>query len=261
MVCMDLTGKITLVTGAGGGIGGGIANVFAQAGSKVYVADLNLERATQRADEIKNKGFLAEPVALDVTKKDDIFGTVDEIVKKEGSIDNLVTAAGIIHSKPYMELTHEEFEKTLAVNLISVNDLCQAVLKYMIPKRQGKIVNIQSASSRMGAAGAAFYSSSKFGVMGLTQSIALSVAKDNINVNGICPGLINTPIMDELVKFRAKSKGLTHDEALVEYTSVIPQGRLQDPEDIGYMALYLCSDFARNITGQSFNVCGGMRLN
>ena len=136
----------------------------------------------------------------------------------------------------------------------------------MVPRKQGKIVNIQSASSREGSAICSHYSSSKFGVMGLTQSIALAVAKEGINVNGICPGLIVTGLGNQqgsnLWDVISKSTGQPREavlKSLVEKN--VPMGRYQTPEDVGYAALFLCSDYAQNITGQSLNVDGGMRLN
>lgn len=263
MVCIDMSKKITLVTGAGGGIGKGIALQFAKAGSMVYLLDLNGEVAKKNAQEFIDAGYKAEGLTLDVTKKDDIYSIVNNIAAKEGKIDNLVTAAGILKAKPFMDTTEDELIKTLQVNLISVNNICQAVLKHMIPTKSGKIVNIASASSRQGSPTITHYSTSKFGVFGLTQSIAMAVAKDNINVNSICPGLVRTNIMENLVKgVAAASNGAkTEDDVWESYTKGILLQRLQDPEDIGNTALFLCSDLAKNITAQSVNVCGGMRFN
>ncbi|MHC1719272.1 MAG: SDR family NAD(P)-dependent oxidoreductase [Clostridiaceae bacterium] len=263
MVNIDMKGEVTLVTGAGGCIGKGIALSFAQAGSKVYLLDLNGELAKKNSQEFIDAGYEAVGLALDVTKKDDIYALVNEVVDKEGHIDNLVTCAGVIFSKPFMETTEEELVKTLQVNLISVNNICQAVLKHMIPGKSGKIVNIASASSRQGSATIAHYSTSKFGVIGLTQSIAMAVAKDNINVNAICPGIIHTPVMASCVKSLAEQSNGTKTEEDVwnSYKNAILLGRLQEPKDVGDAALFLCSDMAKNITAQAINVCGGLRFN
>lgn len=265
MIGMDMTGKVTLVTGAGGGIGGGIADVFAEAGSKVYVADMSFQAASLKAQQIKDKGFLAEAVALDVTKKDDIYAIIDKIVKDNAKIDNLITSAGIMYNKNYMETSDEEFRKVLEVNLLAVNNCCQAALIHMLPRKEGKIVNILSASSRQGSDFYSHYSASKFGTMGLTQSIALAVAKDNINVNGICPGVVLTTLGQKtgggLAELRAKQLGTTPENIEEAIRQSIPMKRFQTSEDIGNIALFLCSDLAKNITGQAINVCGGMRLN
>ena len=150
MVSIDLSGKNVLITGAGGGIGGGIADVFAKAGAKVYVADWKMENAEKKAAEIVKNGGNAVPVMLDVTKKDNIDAVVDKIVADDGKIDNLVTCAGACYNIPFMQTTEDQLRTLLDINLISVNNTCQAVLKHMIPKKYGKIVNIQSSASREG---------------------------------------------------------------------------------------------------------------
>jgi NAD(P)-dependent dehydrogenase (short-subunit alcohol dehydrogenase family) len=265
MIGMDMKGKVTLVTGAGGGIGGEIADVFAKAGAKVYVADMELEDAKAKAREIKAQGWLAQAVRLDVTNKDEIHAVIDGIVKEEGKIDHLINCAGIGYNKPYMESSEDEFRKTLEVNLIGADNCCHAVLEKMIPRKEGKIVNILSASSREGSDFFTHYSSSKFGLMGLTQGIGLAAARHNINVNGICPGIIETKIGEKqgggLVKQMAKYSGKPEELMRESIRKTIPLRRFQSGEDIGYMALFLCSDLAKNITCQAINVCGGMRMN
>jgi len=265
MISIDMTGKVTLITGAGGGIGGGIADVFAKAGAKVYVADLELEDAKSKAEQLRNEGFNAEAVRLDVTKKDDIDFLINKIVQENGKIDHLINCAGIAYSKPYMESTDDEFRKMLEVNLIGVNNCCQAALKHMIPRKEGKIVNILSASSRQGSDFYTHYSSSKFGALGLTQSIGLAAARYNINVNGICPGLIITKIGEKqggnLVQQMAKYSGKPEEMIQENLRRSIPMRRFQTGEDIGYTSLFLCSELAKNITCQAINVCGGMRMN
>ena len=265
MIQMDMAGKVTLITGAGGGIGGGIANVFAQAGAKVCVADLELEEAVAKADSLVKQGYRAEAVGLDVTRKDEVDRLVERLVKENGRIDHLINCAGIAVSKPYMESTEEEFRKILEVNLIAVDTCCRAVLAKMIPRREGKIVNILSAPSRMGGDFYSHYSASKFALLGLTQSIGLAAARHNINVNGICPGLIVTKLGEKqgggLVQQMAKYSGKPEDLLQENLRKSIPLRRFQSAEDIGYMALFLCSDLAANITCQAINVCGGMRMN
>jgi len=265
MIGIDMTGQVTLVTGAGGGIGGGIADVFAKAGAKVYVADLELEDARTKARQLNGEGLLAEAVGLDVTKKDDIYALIDRIVQEEGKIDHLINCAGIAYNKPYMESTDDEFRKTLEVNLIGVNNCCQAVLKQMIPRKEGKIVNILSASSRQGSDFFTHYSSSKFGALGLTQGVGLAAARYNINVNGICPGIIETNIGEKqgggLTQQMARYSGKPEEQMRESIRKTIPLRRFQTGVDIGHMALFLCSDLAKNITCQAINVCGGMRMN
>lgn len=265
MIGMDMTGKVTLITGAGGGIGGGIADVFAKAGSLVYVADLELEDAKAKAQQIRAQGLLAQAVRLDVTNKNEIHAVIDSIVKENGKIDHLINCAGIGYNKPYMESSDDEFRKTLEVNLIGANNCCQTVMKRMIPRKEGKIVNILSASSRQGSDFFTHYSSSKFGLLGLTQGVGMAAAKHNINVNGICPGIIETKIGEKqgggLVEQMSKYSGKPEEMMRESIRRTIPLRRFQTGEDIGHMALFLCSDLAKNITCQAINVCGGMRMN
>lgn len=265
MIGIDMTGTVTLVTGAGGGIGGGIAEVFAKAGALVYVADLELADARARAGQITAQGLLARAVRLDVTKKSDIDALIDQIIQESGKIDHLINCAGIAYSKPYMEASEDEFRKTLEVNLIGVDNCCRAVLKHMIPRKEGKIVNILSASSRLGSDFYTHYSSSKFGALGLTQGIGLAAARHNINVNGICPGIIETRIGEKqggsLTQQMSKYSGKPVEQMRESIKKTIPLRRFQSGEDIGYTALFLCSDLAKNITCQAINVCGGMRMN
>ena len=265
MVTFDMSGKVTLITGAGGGIGGGIAEVFARAGSKVYVADWMEELANAEAEKINKSGGNAIPVQLDVRDSSAIASLFKKIIDENGKIDNLITCAGVMYNKPYMTTTEDELRLTLDVNLIAVNNTCIEALKYMIPRKEGKIVNIQSASSRLGNATSAHYAASKFGVMGLTQSIALAVAKENINVNGICPGLVVTGLGDQqnssTISLYMKARNMTREQALEALKTFVPMDRFQTAEDMGNAALFLCSEYAKNITGQSLNVDGGLRLN
>ncbi|NLW78654.1 MAG: SDR family oxidoreductase [Ruminococcaceae bacterium] len=261
MVGIDFTGKIALVTGGGGGIPGGVARRYADAGAKVYLTDVSPEKLEAAAAKMRADGLEVITEKMDVTDEAEVIGVIDGIVQKEGRLDILLNGAGILYAKPYMETTREEFERTLDINLVGMHTCTQAALKHMIPRRYGKIVNICSASTRMGSPIIAHYSSSKFGTMGLTQSVALAVAEHSINVNGICPGLVRTDIFDILYADRAKKAGKTMDEYAEVVAQGIPMKRLQSAEDIGNAALFLASDLAFNISGQCLNVCGAMRMN
>ena len=261
MVSIDMSGKITLVTGAGGGIGAGIAEVFAEAGSKVYIADLNVAAAEACSSALNEKGYLTEFIRVDVTSMESIKSMVDRVILEEGRIDNLVTCTGIMYSKPFMETTSEELQKTLDINLISTNNTCQEVLKHMIPRGYGRILNVASASSRKGSALCTHYSTSKFAVVGLTQGLALTTAKLGIRVNAVCPGFVETQIFRKLYQGVAESKGCTYEEAVATALAEIPMGRPQTPRDIGNACLFLCSDLSENITGQALNVDGALRMN
>jgi NAD(P)-dependent dehydrogenase (short-subunit alcohol dehydrogenase family) len=261
MVKIDLDGKIALVTGAGGGIPGGVARRYGNAGARVYLTDVSQQKLEAAADSLRKDGVDLVEKILDVTDETAVKSVIGEIIEKEGKLDILCNGAGILYSKPYMKTTRDEFVRTLDINLVGMHNCCQAALVHMIEKRYGKIVNICSASTRMGSPVISHYSASKFGTMGLTQSIALAVAEYGVNVNGICPGLVRTEIFDILFKDRAEKAGRTMDEQAEFVASTIPLKRLQTPEDIGNAALFLSSELAFNITGQCLNVCGAMRLN
>jgi len=265
MIAMDMKGKVTLVTGGGGGIGGGIVDVFARAGATVYVADLEEEAAGIKAAKIREQRLLAHALGLDVTRKEEVEAAVERVARECGQIDHLINCAGIAYNKPYMESTDDEFRRMLEINLIGVHNCCQAVLRQMIPRKEGKIVNILSASSRQGSDFFTHYSASKFGALGLTQGIGMAAARHNINVNGICPGIIETTIGEKqgggLVQQMAKYSGKPEPVLKEGIRKTIPLRRFQTGEDIGYTALFLCSDLAQNITCQAVNVCGGMRMN
>lgn len=258
---IDMSGMVTIVTGGAGVIGGGIAKAFAEAGSKVYVADLNKNAANAFADALVQKGMKAEGVELNVADSAMINRVVDMIAKKEGHIDHLINVAGMIISKPYMDATEADMKQSMDINLVSVDSMCRAVLRHMLPRKSGKIVNVASIAGRHGGDLLAQYSASKFAEIGLTQSIALAVAKSNINVNAICPGFIMSPIQEKLIEERAKADGKTIEEIWEVQNSRIPMYRFQTGEDMGNACLFLASDMAKNITGQALNVDGGIRLN
>ena len=261
MKTIDLNGMVTIVTGGAGVIGGGIVRAFAEAGSKVYVADLNGEAADRFAAELTEAGLRAQGVVLDVGDCGMINRVVDDIALREGRIDHLINVAGMIISRPYMEADEADMVRTMEINLVSVDNMCRAVLRHMLPRKSGKIVNVASIAGRHGGDLLAQYSASKFAEIGLTQSIALAVAKENINVNAVCPGFIMSPIQVKLVEERARADGKTMDDIWAVQNARIPMGRFQTGEDMGNACLFLASDMARNITGQALNVDGGIRLN
>lgn len=178
-----------------------------------------------------------------MTSKDEIDSLMSRIAEENGKIDHLVNCAGIVHSKPYLESNDDEFRKTLEVNLIGVDNRCRrAALKHMIPRREGKIVNILSASSRIGSDFYTHYSASKFGALGADPGHQLAAARYNINVNGICPGIIDTRIGEKqggtLSQQMAKYSGKPEEQMKENIRKSIPLRRFQTAEDIGYMALF-----------------------
>ncbi|NLW79040.1 MAG: SDR family oxidoreductase [Ruminococcaceae bacterium] len=257
MINIDFSGKNVLITGAGGGIAAGIDRSYAKAGAKVHLADMDVKTLEKPAAELKAMGCEVVTHTMDVTDEAMVQKVIDDIVAADGKLDMLCNAAGIISVKNYMDDNSEMFEKILAVNLVGMHKCTQAALRHMLPAGAGKIVNIASASSRKGVASMTFYSASKFGVVSLTQSVALTVAEKGINVNAICPGMIES----NMTPLGAKHGNMTVEEYIALTTARIPMGHFQTADDIGNAAVFLCSDMAVNITGQALNVDGAMNMN
>jgi len=248
---MELPGKTAIVTGAGRGIGAGIAHALAREGANVVVSDRNLEDANAVVKEILSSGGSAIPFKADVTKKADLQAMVEDTINRFGRVDILVNNAGV--ESPAVlaqDITESDWDRTLAINLKGVFLCCQAVIPTMAQQKKGKIVNIGSiASVRMTFFGAADYTASKFGVAGLTQHLAWELAESRINVNAVCPGGVLTEGMEEVTtpEFR---EGLEK--------RLIPLGRLCTPDEIAQGVVFLASERSDMITGQLLPVDGGV---
>jgi len=256
----ELEHKIAIVTGAGNGIGRGIAAVLARYGAAVVCTDIQEANAAETAGEIKDRGGEALALAQDVTDWKSTHGVVDLTIRRYGQIDILVTNAGVSKSVPFHELDEAEWDRVNDVNIKGVFISCRAVIPHMIARKYGKIVNISSMVGKEGIPLFVHYCASKFAVIGLTQALAKEVAVHNVNVNAVCPGVVRTPLWDPLLKQLSKNKGITEEEAWNEFVSGIPFRRPQEPEDIGEAVAFYASDRARNITGAAENVSGGQMI-
>lgn len=256
----DLGKKIAVVTGAGNGIGRGIATVLADHGAVVACTDIKKANAAATAKAISNAGGTAMAVEHDVTDWDSTASVVKRVLKTYGQIDILVTNAGVSKSVPFHELDVAEWDRVNDVNIKGVFISCRAVVPHMIERKYGKIVNISSMVGKEGIPLFTHYCASKFAVIGLTQALAKEVATHNINVNAVCPGVVRTPLWDPLLKQLARNKNISEDEAWNEFVNGIPFRRPQEPEDIGEAVAFLASDRARNITAAAENVSGGQMI-
>ena len=247
----ELTGRVAIVTGAGAGIGAGIAAMLAEAGAAVTVADLDGARAASTANAIERRGGRAITVTADVSDAHEIDALVRQTVTDLGGIDILVNNAGIATTELVEDLDEEKWRGVLDVNLTGPFLCCKAVLPYM--RRQGwrRIVNVASvAAKRISFTGAASYTASKAGLLGFTRHLAYEVAPHGINVNAICPGPTMTPMYERNADEQTRR----------ERIALVPKGRWLTPEDHGRVTVFLCSEAADALCGLAIDVDGGSLL-
>ena len=249
----ELKDKVVLVTGARQGMGKSHALVLAGQGAKVVVTNRTIEGCQEVVDEIVSKGGEAICFAMDVTNKAEVDRVFDEVIKKYGRLDILVNNAGIYVPKPASEITEEEWDKTLNINLKGQFLCAQRAAKEMAKNKWGRIINIASIASGgtgIGFTNSAHYVASKGGVIGMTEVLAVEWADLGINVNAIGPGIIDTPMVREPGKELPKE-----DVDLIMRD--IPLKRIGKPEEVSAMVVFLASEEASYVTGATFYVDGG----
>ncbi len=247
---MKLDNKTAIVTGARKGIGRAIALALAKEGANVVVSDISQEDCQKVVTEIEGLGRKGLALKCNVTSRAEVEDMVRRTVAEFGKVDILVNNAGIISFKPFLELTDEDWDNTLNVNLKGQFICARAVAKEMAKNKWGRIINIASISS--GGCGIAFpliahYTASKGGVVALTEALAVELTPQGINVNAICPGAIDTDMV------KAVKEGGQLEQILLR----IPKGRLGQPEDIANLAVFLASDESDYITGAAIVIDGG----
>lgn len=253
-----LADRTALVTGAGSGIGAAIAEELARAGAYVLVQDLRPDAAATVAEGIRATGGAAGAVGGDVSNPDDAAAMVDALLRSHDRIDVLVNNAGVQHVAPIERYPLEQWNRLLGVLLTGPFLLTQAVLLPMRRHAWGRIINIASVNGKRGDPGKSAYCAAKHGLIGLTRVAALETATDGITVNAICPGLVDTPFIQNQLNDLAAMHHLTKEETVEQvYLSLVPQRRMLDPGEIATMARYLASEEARGITGQAINVSAG----
>ncbi|MBZ0287708.1 MAG: SDR family oxidoreductase [Anaerolineae bacterium] len=254
-------GRTALITGGAGGIGAAVARRLASEGANVAIADLSLEAGERIAAEIAASGGRAAAHKLDVTSPDDVNAVVTAVEAQQGLITMAVTCAGIIRTFPLLELPFEAWNKSFAVNLTGTFLVFQAVARRMVTENQpGSLVGLSSISGRGGRPDSADYAASKAGVISLVRSAALAFAKNQINVNAVCPGIVETEMTRGLHEQRAKITGVTPEQSYARIVSTIPLGRAQTAEDVADVVAFLLSKDASYITGQAINADGGMEF-
>jgi NAD(P)-dependent dehydrogenase (short-subunit alcohol dehydrogenase family) len=251
--------RVAIVTGAGNGIGRAIAVALARDGAHVAAVDIDPVAAEATAGAVVACGRRGLALSADVGDVAAIDKMVRSVVETLGSPGILVNNAGVTRRAGIMDLTEADWDRIMRVNGKGVFFCLQRVAREMIPRRSGTIVNIASIAGK-GFAGAsnAIYAASKGAVLGLTRLAAVQLAPHNINVNAICPGTTVTALSDANLRDRAREQGVSVEEMTRRRTAAIPLGRPNDPEDVAALAVFLASAGARNITGQSVNVDGGI---
>ncbi|MET0688413.1 MAG: 3-oxoacyl-[acyl-carrier-protein] reductase [Methyloceanibacter sp.] len=240
----DLTGKGALVTGASGGIGGAIAKALHGQGANVAISGTNKEKLEALASELDERVTV---LPCDLRDRAAVAALADSAEKALGQVDILVNNAGITHDNLFMRMKDEEWDDVIAVNLTSVFVLTRGILRNMMRRRYGRIVNIGSISAVLGNPGQPNYAASKAGIVGMTKSLAREVAARGITANAIAPGFISTPMTDAL-----------NEKQVEAIAAAIPAQTFGKPEHVAAAVVFLASDEASYVTGETIHVNGGM---
>lgn len=252
---MKLKGKTAVVAGGGRGIGRSIALALAHEGAQVAVADLLVENAEAVKNEIKAMGVNALACQVDLTKRFEVERMVETVLGRFGQIDILVNSAGWDRLEPFIESNEDTWEKILAINFKSVLFTTKAVLPHMISRGSGKIVNISSDAGRVGSSWEAVYSGAKGAVIAFSKTLAREVARYKINVNVVCPGLTDTPLLEAVRSQSPQTAKLV--DAVIKAT---PFRRVARPEEIAEAVAFFASPSADFVTGQTLSVSGGLTM-
>ncbi len=247
--------KIVIVTGGSGGIGAALCERFAEEGAKVAIFDLNAEGAEQVAARLREKGGQASAYRVDITDYAGIVAAVARVEGEQGPVDVLVNNAGWDHAARFLDTDPELWDKIININLKGPINLHHAVLKGMVVRGKGRIVNIASDAGRVGSSGESVYSACKGGIIAFTKTMAREVARKQINVNVVCPGPTDTPLFRDFA-----GEGESGAKLRNALEKAIPFGRLGQPGDVVGAVCFMASDDAAFITGQVVSVSGGLTM-
>ena len=257
---MSKKNKTACITGAGNGIGRAISIAMGNEGYNVVCADINSDHANETLDIIKKNNGLGIVIKTDVTNFLDIKKMVSNTIESFGSIDVLVNNAGVTRTSGIMDLTEEDWHWIHNVNAKGTFFCLQETARQMIKQKNGgRIINMASVGGKgFVDVSNAIYAASKGAVISLTKTAAQELGKYEITVNAICPGITHTNILSDIIKKRSLEQNKTESEIIKHYVRDIPLGRANEPEDIAAMVVFLSSEGAKNISGQSYNIDGGL---
>ena len=258
MSAINLEGKVAVVTGASQGLGEALAMRLDKEGCKVAVCDINFDGAQAVASKLKD----AMALAVDVTKYDQLVEAAKAVIAKWGKVDVLICNAAIVKSGDIFNLSPEAFSLVTNINLNGYFNTVKAFASFMLEAKSGSIIQINSKSGRKGSFKNGAYAASKFGGVGLTQSLALEFAESGVRVNCICPGnLLNSPLwVNSLFKQYAANQGITEEQVREKYINQVPMKRSCEYVDIENAMVFLASDYSNYMTGQAINVTGGQQM-
>lgn len=256
------TGKVCVITGAARGMGKALAIKYAENGADVVIIDILKDVLESTAKEISQLGVKVLPLVVDITSSLQINNAIETIEKEFTKIDVLANCAGVSTSRLMLDVEEDEWDRVFNINLKSVYLFSKGVAKNMIKNKvkNGKIVTISSQASKIGELGNGVYCASKAGVNLLTQVLGLELAEYGITANAVCPGYVNTEMMQSVFQKRGPIEGMTPKEYEDELTSYVPMKRMAEPEEIADFMLFLSSEKANYITGMSLTIAGGKTL-
>jgi len=256
---LRLLDKVAIVTGGGRGIGRAISLAFAREGADISLAARSTEAMKEVAHEIATIGRRALFNTMDITKVEQVDAMVKQTYQEFGRIDILVNNSGIAGPTAYVHnITPEEWDETFNVNLRGAFLCCRAVVPIMIEQGHGRIINIASMTGKRPLPMRTPYCATKMGLIGFTRGLALELGKFNINANAICPGAVEGPRIEMVIKNAAKAENISEEEVRKRFLSASPLGRMVSVEDVAKVAVFLASEDSKNMTGQDVNVTAGI---
>jgi meso-butanediol dehydrogenase / (S,S)-butanediol dehydrogenase / diacetyl reductase len=254
---LELSGKRAFVTGGAQGIGRAIAAALARSGVRVAIADIDGEAARRTAREI---GAGSVAIEIDVRERASVERAFAEALEHLGGCDICIANAGVSTMQRALELTDEDWDFNFAVNARGIFLTNQIAARHFVSQGAGCIVNTASLAGKVGAPLLAHYSASKFAVLGWTQALARELAPNGIRVNAVCPGFVKTGMQSREIEWESRLRNMSAQQVVDDYLAQTPLGRLEEPEDVADVVVFLCSDKARFMTGQGINVTGGVYM-